>query len=404
RSEPAPGEVALAQRRQRVRCARLAGGVVAVLLVSRQFRQLRRDLWRARRRRRPDGLDVAVDHRGAGGRRTQLRDRAPDCARLHGGAGKAAGHPRRGDGRHGRRGGRVAPRRVCPRNGGGLPAPGIATTASDGEGRTMGEGIMRAVCAIAFAVVSTLLGFVIPALAQAPAPDARTITLVVPIAAGGGMDTIGRAMAEKLAERLKQPVVVENRTGAGGAVGVDYVAKAAPDGHTLLLMDISAVLHKWLHKSVPFDVVTAFAPVAQVATTPLLLFANPTLPVADVKELIGYAKANTGKLSVGTPGIGSPHHLLLAMLNVTAKIDMAHVPYRGTAPALNDLLGGQIPLIVATPNALMQFVEAGKVRPLAVASRERIAILPQVPTISENALPGFNVGVWFGIAAPAKMP
>ena len=241
--------------------------------------------------------------------------------------------------------------------------------------------------------------------AQTPIGDpSRTITLVVPIAAGGGMDTIGRAVAEQLQERLKQPVVVENRAGAGGAVGVDYVAKAAPDGRTLLLMDISAVLHKWLHKSVPFDVVEDFAPVAQVATTPLLLFANPSLPVADVKELIAHAKANPGKLSVGTPGIGSPHHLALAMLNVSAKIDLTHVPYRGTAPALNDLLGGQIPLIWATPNALVQFVEAGKVKPLAAASLERIAILPQVPTINESALPGFNVGVWFGIAAPAKTP
>jgi tripartite-type tricarboxylate transporter receptor subunit TctC len=241
--------------------------------------------------------------------------------------------------------------------------------------------------------------------AQTPIGDpSRTITLVVPIAAGGGMDTIGRAVAEKLSERLKQPVVVENRTGAGGAVGVDYVAKAAPDGRTLLLMDISAVLHKWLHGSVPFDVVEDFAPVAQVATTPLLLFANPALPIADVKALIAHAKANPGKLSVGTPGIGSPHHLALAMLNVSAKIDLTHVPYRGTAPALNDLLGGQIPLIWATPNALVQFVEAGKVKPLAAASLERIAILPQVPTINESALPGFNVGVWFGIAAPAKTP
>jgi tripartite-type tricarboxylate transporter receptor subunit TctC len=241
--------------------------------------------------------------------------------------------------------------------------------------------------------------------AQTPIGDpSRTITLVVPIAAGGGMDTIGRAVAEKLSERLKQPVVVENRTGAVGAVGVDYVAKAAPDGRTLLLMDISAVLHKWLHGSVPFDVVEDFAPVAQVATTPLLLFANPALPIADVKALIAHAKANPGKLSVGTPGIGSPHHLALAMLNVSAKIDLTHVPYRGTAPALNDLLGGQIPLIWATPNALVQFVEAGKVKPLAAASLERIAILPQVPTINESALPGFNVGVWFGIAAPAKTP
>lgn len=261
--------------------------------------------------------------------------------------------------------------------------------------------IYRALLVAALAV-SGLSGLV---QAQTPVGDpSRTITLVVPIAAGGGMDTIGRAVAEKLSERLKQPVVVENRTGAGGAVGVDYVAKAAPDGRTLLLLDISAVLHKWLHGSVPFDVVEDFAPVAQVATTPLLLFANPALPIADVKALIAHAKANPGKLSVGTPGIGSPHHLALAMLNVSAKIDLTHVPYRGTAPALNDLLGGQIPLIWATPNALVQFVEAGKVKPLAAASLERIAILPQVPTINESALPGFNVGVWFGIAAPAKTP
>jgi len=175
-------------------------------------------------------------------------------------------------------------------------------------------------------------------------------------------------------------------------------------GRTLLLLDISAVLHKWLHKSVPFDVVEDFAPVAQVATTPLLLFAHPSLPVADVKELIAYARANPGKLSVGTPGVGSPHHLAAAMLNSAAKIDITHVPYRGTAPALNDLLGGQIPLIWATPNAVIQFVETGKVKALATASAQRIAILPQVPTIAENALPGFDVGVWFAIAAPAKTP
>lgn len=263
-------------------------------------------------------------------------------------------------------------------------------------------GSARALVAAVFAIA---IGVVAPLYAQTPTGDAtRPITLVVPIAAGGGMDTIGRAVAERLQERLKQPVVVENRVGAGGVVGVDYVAKAAPDGRTLLLMDISAVLHKWLHKSVPFDVVEDFAPVAQVATTPLLLFAHPSLPVADVKELIAYARANPGKLSVGTPGVGSPHHLAAAMLNSAAKIDITHVPYRGTAPALNDLLGGQIPLIWATPNVVVQFVEAGKVKPLAVASTQRIALLPQVPTVSENALAGFDVGVWFGIAAPAKTP
>jgi tripartite-type tricarboxylate transporter receptor subunit TctC len=258
-----------------------------------------------------------------------------------------------------------------------------------------------------WAQVWALLALAISSPVQAHAQGAdggRPITLVVPIAAGGGMDTIGRTMAERLQERLKQPVVVENRTGAGGVVGVDSVAKAAPDGRTLLLLDISAVLHKWLHKSVPFDVVEDFAPVAQVATTPLLLFANPSLPAADVKELIAYTKANPGKLSVGTPGVGSPHHLAAAMLNVMAKIDITHVPYRGTAPALNDLLGGQIPLIWATPNAVIQHVEAGKVRALAIASQQRNALLPNVPTVSENALPGFDAGVWFGIAAPAKTP
>jgi tripartite-type tricarboxylate transporter receptor subunit TctC len=268
----------------------------------------------------------------------------------------------------------------------------------------MGEARMRIAWQLAIPVVSFAIALAPTAHAQAPAGDTRPITLVVPIAAGGGMDTIGRAIAERLQERLKQTVVVENRVGAGGAVGVDYVAKAAPDGRTLLLMDISAVLHKWLHKSVPFDVTEDFSPIAQVATTPILLFATPSLPVSDVKQLIAHAKANPGKLPAGTPGLGSPHHLASAMLNVAAKIDITHVPYRGTAPALNDLLGRQIPLIWATPNALMQHVEAGKVKPLAAASLQRVAILPQVPTIAENAIPGFNVGVWFGIAAPARTP
>jgi tripartite-type tricarboxylate transporter receptor subunit TctC len=264
---------------------------------------------------------------------------------------------------------------------------------------------MRIAHGLMIAVAMAALALAAPAQGQAPPSDAgRPTTLVVPVAAGGGMDTIGRTIAERLQDRLKQPVVVENRVGAGGVLGVDHVAKAVPDGRTLLLIDISAVLHKWLHKSVPFDVIADFAPIAQVATTPIFLFANPSLPVADVKELIAHAKANPGKLSGGTPGVGSPHHLAAAMLNATARIDITHVPYRGTAPALNDLLGGQIPLIWATPNVVVQHVEAGKVKPLGVASQQRIALLPNVPTIGENALPGFNVGVWFGIAAPARTP
>ena len=237
-----------------------------------------------------------------------------------------------------------------------------------------------------------------------PASDTRPVTLVVPIAAGGGVDTIGRVFAAMLADRLNQPWVVENRPGAGGAIGIDSVAKAAPDGHTLLVIETSAVLQKWLHRNVPFDVVADFAPVAQMATTPLLLFASPSLPASNLRELIAYAKANPGKLSVGTPGVGSPHHLAVAMLNAAAGIDITHVPYKGTAPALNDILGGQIPLMWATPNVVMQYVESGKLKPLAVGSLQRIALLPNVPTVNESGVPGFDVSVWFGVAAPAKSP
>jgi tripartite-type tricarboxylate transporter receptor subunit TctC len=255
------------------------------------------------------------------------------------------------------------------------------------------------ILALGLAVAAT-----IGASAQTPAGDTRPVTLVVPIAPGGGVDTIARVFAAMLAERLKQPWVVENRPGAGGVVGLDSVAKAAPDGHTLAMFETSAVLHQWLHKNVPYDVVVDFAAVAQIATTPLFLFASPSLPVENLKELIAYAKANPGKLSVGTPGIGTPHHLAVAMLNAAAGIDITHVPYKGTAPALNDLLGGQIPLIWATPNVVIQYVDTGKVKPLAVGSLGRVAILPNVPTVAESAIAGFDVSVFFGIAAPTKTP
>jgi tripartite-type tricarboxylate transporter receptor subunit TctC len=232
----------------------------------------------------------------------------------------------------------------------------------------------------------------------------RTITLVAPISAGGAVDSAARIFSEKLQEKLQQPVVVENRPGAGSLIGTNFVAKAAPDGHTLLLIEIGAVLAKWLNKTVPFDVTSDFMPIAKVATSPLVLFAHPSVSFHEVKELIAYAKTNPGKLSVGTPGVGTPHHLAVAWLNTAAKIDITHVPYRGTAPALNDFLGGQVPLMWATPVAVMPFVEQGKVKVLGVATKQRIPMLPQVPTISESGVPGFDIDVWLGIAAPARVP
>jgi tripartite-type tricarboxylate transporter receptor subunit TctC len=242
------------------------------------------------------------------------------------------------------------------------------------------------------------------AFGQSRTPDSRPVTLVVSIAPGGGVDTIARIFAKELSARLQQPWVVENRPGAGGLVGLSSVAKAAPDGHTLVTFENSSVLQKWLHKDVPFDVISDFAPVAQMATTPLFLFAGPSSPAKDMKGLIAYAKANPGKLAVGTPGIGTPHSLAAMILNAAAGIDITHVSYKGTAPALNDLLGGQIPLMWATPNVVIQYVQTGKLTALAVGSPKRFALLPNVPTVSESGVPGFDVSVWFGIAGPAKTP
>src|SRR5258708_22308220 len=242
---------------------------------------------------------------------------------------------------------------------------------------------------------------VISRLAIAQTYPTRPITLVVLIADGGAVDTAGRIIAEKLQHKLKQSVVVENRPGAGSLIGPNFVAKSAPDGYTLLLMEPGAVLAKWLNKAVPFDVTSNFSPIAMFAISPLVLFAHPSVPFKNVEELIAYAKSNPGKLSVGTPGVGTPHHLAAAWLNTAAKIDITHVSYRGAAPALNDLLGGQIPLIWASPVAVMPFVGQGKVKALAVSTQQRDPMLPDVPTVAESGVPGFDTANWFGIVAPA---
>ena len=240
--------------------------------------------------------------------------------------------------------------------------------------------------------------------AQARPTSAQPITLVVPSVPGGGIDIVGRLFAEKLADQLRVPVIVENRGGGGGIIGTNFVAKARPDGHTLLLMEASSVLAKWLHKDVPFEVTRDFMPVAMVATTSLALFASPSVPANDVKQLIAYSKAHPGELSVGTPGIGSPHHLAALMLDRAAGIHITHVPYRGTPPSLNDLLGGRIPLIWAVPINVKPYLDQGKVKALGVSGMQRVAMLPQVPTIAESAIPNFSVTLWLGIAAPAGTP
>jgi tripartite-type tricarboxylate transporter receptor subunit TctC len=240
--------------------------------------------------------------------------------------------------------------------------------------------------------------------AEAQLNPSRQITMVVPIGAGGGVDATGRLIAEKLQERLKQPVVVENRPAGGGMVGTDSVAKAAPDGHTLLLMETSSVLHKWLHTNVPFDVVNDLTPIARVATSPLLLFAGSGFAPNNVSELLALARKEPGKLSAGTPGIGTPHHLGLLMLNALAKVEIVNVPYRGAAAVVNDVLAGQIPMGWGAPTAVMPHIKAGKLKLLGVASAKPPASLPDAPTIAGGGVPGFDLDIWFGVAAPAKTP
>lgn len=231
----------------------------------------------------------------------------------------------------------------------------------------------------------------------------RAVTLIVPFAAGGGIDIVARIFAGKLQEKLHQTVVVENHAGGGGMVGTAVVARAAPDGYTLLVIEASSVLAKWLHKDVAFNVESDFAPVAKVATTYLGLFASASLPVDSMGELIAYGKAHPGKLSVGTPGVGTPHHLAAMMLNRGAGIDVTNVPYRGTPPSVNDLISGQIPLVWAVPLNVMPFVAQGKAKLLAVSAPQRIAAFPNAPAVAES-VPGFDVELWLGIAAPARTP
>lgn len=242
-----------------------------------------------------------------------------------------------------------------------------------------------------------------PKISHAADYPARTITLVVPFAAGGGIDIVARIFAGKLQEKLHQPVVVENRIGGGGIVGTAAVAHAAPDGYTLLMIEASSVLAKWLHKEVAFQVESDFAPVAMLATTYLGLFANQSLPVSNVGELIAYSKAHPGKLSVGTPGVGTPHHLAAIMLNHGAGIDITNVAYRGTPPSVTDLVSGQIPLVWAVPITVAPFVAQGKARLLMISAPHRLAAYPEVPSVAES-VPGFDVTLWLGIAAPARTP
>jgi tripartite-type tricarboxylate transporter receptor subunit TctC len=232
----------------------------------------------------------------------------------------------------------------------------------------------------------------------------RPITMVVPYPAGALTDAGARLPRDAMSAALGQPVVIENRPGAGGTTGAAFVANAAPDGYTLLTtVSAPMTLNRFLQKNFPYDPLTAFAPVSLVAESYLLFAVHPSLPVQTMAEFIDYARKNPGKLAYGTSGIGSAHHIAGELLKRKTGIDMVHVPYKGGAPSMQDLIAGNIPVAFATPPAALPQAQAGRIRVLATTRAERIPDLPDVPTIAET-VPGVVTMSWIGLFAPAATP
>jgi len=254
-----------------------------------------------------------------------------------------------------------------------------------------------------FLLIGLALCFATSAQAQGY-PD-RPIRVIAPFPAGGLADVLARAVGDEMSKSLGQPVIVENRAGAGGNTGADAVAKAAPDGYTLLMSSAGILTaNQFLYAKMPFDAETAFVPVSNVASMSMLVVVNPKVEAKTLKEFVAIAKAQPGKINFGSPGIGTTGHLGLAMLMHAAGVKITHVPYRGAAPAVTDLLAGQIDGVVDNPPTVIAHIQSGKLRPLAVAARERMALLPDVPTAAEQGVANYNASSWFGVAAPAGTP
>lgn len=252
-------------------------------------------------------------------------------------------------------------------------------------------------------IAAVLLAATAPqALAQAAGYPNKTIKIVVPFAVGGIADTFARVIGQKLSDAWGQPVVVENKTGAGGNIGADLVAKAAPDGYTLLLSNIGThAVNVHLMKSMPFDPVKDFVPIAHVLDAEGLMVVHPDVKAKTVGEVIALAKAAPGKLTYGSGGTGTTSHLAGEMFKSAAGVNIVHVPYKGNAPAITDLVGGQTTMAFATMPTVMPMVKAGRLRAIAVIGPSRAAALPDVPTVAESGLPGFAVSNWIGLFAPA---
>lgn len=234
---------------------------------------------------------------------------------------------------------------------------------------------------------------------------AKAIRFVITYPTGGGSDFTVRPIAQKLSERWSQPVIVDSRPGGSAMIGTDYVVRSPPDGYTLLLSASSEVsMNVVLFKKMPYDPVRDLQPVTLVGTTPPILLAHPSLPVKSVKELVALARAKPGALSYASIGTGTPQHFAGELIKTTFRIDMVHVPYKGAAPALIDIIGGHVPIGLTAPTVAIPHVKAGRLRALAVTSAQRSGAIPEVPTVAEAGAPGFDIVQWYAIWVPAKTP
>jgi tripartite-type tricarboxylate transporter receptor subunit TctC len=241
--------------------------------------------------------------------------------------------------------------------------------------------------------------------AQAAAYPVKPVRYLVPFTAGDSPDIVGRLLGERLTRLWGQTVVVENRVGAGGTVGAAVAAKAPADGYTLFQCNIASnAIAASLYATLPYQPLRDFAPISRIGTTSSALIAHPSAPASSIAELVAYAKANPGKLSYGSPGVGTSPHLSMELLKLLTKINVVHIAYKGAAPAISDVLGGQVPLGIVNIPALVPLVQAGRVRALAVTGSKRAAPWPSVPTMAEAGVSGYNVTSWYGLCAPTGTP
>ena len=245
----------------------------------------------------------------------------------------------------------------------------------------------------------------LPTLAQTSSFPQRPVRIVVPYTTGGSNDVIARLLAQQLQEAWGQPVVVENKPGAAGNIGASDIAKSAPDGHSLLLTNINIVsMNPGLIANMPFDPQKDFAPISLLGTTALALVVHPSVAANNVRELIDLARKGPGRLNYASSGNGSPQHMSAEMFKAMTKTSLTHIPYRGAAPAVNDLLAGQVQVTVGVVNQLIPHIRAGKLKALGVTTRKRLAQMPDVPTLDEAGVPGYESEIWLGLAAPAGTP